>query len=158
MINASCTTADCERGAVGGFEVLPFGLLVFVAGTLLLTNAWAVIDGTLAASAAAREAARAFVEATTDAEHAADEVARTTIAGHGRDPDRAEVSWDVGPDHRRCAVNTIVVRYRVPTFTVPFLGAFGSGVIETSGRHTEVVDPYRGELSLDGFDPESCHA
>lgn len=158
MIGASSATRHRERGAVGGFEVLPFGLLVFIGGTLLLTNAWAVIDGTLAASAAAREATRAFVEATTDAEDAADEAARETIAGHGRDPARAEVTWDVGPDHRRCAVNTIVVRYRVPTFTVPFLGAFGSGVIETSGRHTEVVDPYRGGLPLDGFDAESCHA
>jgi hypothetical protein len=147
-----------ERGAVGGFEVLPFGLLVFVAGTLLLTNAWAVIDGTLAASAAAREATRAFVESTTDAERAALTAARETIEGHGRDPDRSEVTWDVGPDHRRCAVNTIVVRYRVPTLTVPFIGAFGSGVIETSGRHTEIVDPYRGGLTLDGFDPETCHA
>lgn len=147
-----------ERGAAGGFEVLPFGMLVFVAGTLLLTNAWAVIDGTLAASAAAREATRAFVESTTDAEQAALTAARATIEGHGRDPARAEVIWDVGPDHRRCAVNTIVVRYRVPTFTVPFIGAFGSGVIETSGRHTEIVDPYRGGLALDGFDPEMCRA
>lgn len=147
-----------ERGAVGGFEVLPFGLLVFVAGTLLLTNAWAVIDGTLAASAAAREATRAYVESTADAERAAVTAARDAIGGHGRDPERMQLAWDVGPDHRRCAVNTIVVRYRVPTFTVPFLGAFGSGVIETSGRHTEVVDPYRGGLPLDGFDPEACHA
>lgn len=147
-----------ERGAVGGFEVLPFGLLVFVAGTLLLTNAWAVIDGKLAASAAAREATRAFVESTGDAELAALAAATSAIEGHGRDPGRMELTWDVGPDLRRCAANTIVVRYRVPTFTVPFIGAFGSGVIETSGRHTEIVDPYRSGLDLDGFDPETCHA
>ena len=147
-----------ERGAVGGFEVLPFGLLVFVAGTLLLTNAWAVIDGKLAASAAAREATRAFVESTADAEAAAIDAAASVIEGHGRDPARMEVTWAAGPDLRRCAVNTIVVRYRVPTLTVPFIGAFGSGVIETSGRHTEVVDPYRSGLNLDGFDPEECHA
>jgi hypothetical protein len=149
-----------ERGAVGGFEVLPFGLLVFVSGTLLLTNAWAVIDGTLAASAAAREAARAYAESpTTDgAEDAAVDAALATIEGHGRDPERADVEWALGPDLRRCAPNTIVVHYRVPTLTVPFLGSFGSGFVETSGRHTEVVDPYRGGLSLDGFDPETCHA
>ncbi|HEX4904817.1 MAG TPA: hypothetical protein VFU93_05165 [Acidimicrobiales bacterium] len=147
-----------ERGAVGGFEVLPFGLLVFVAGTLLLTNAWAVIDGKLAASAAAREATRAFVESTGDAESAALAAATSAIEGHGRDPERMELTWDVGPDLRRCSVNTIVVRYRVPTFTVPFIGAFGSGVIETTGRHTEIVDPYRSGLDLDGFDPETCHA
>jgi hypothetical protein len=43
-----------ETGAVGGIEVLPFALLVFVAGTLLLANAWAVVEGKVAASAAAR--------------------------------------------------------------------------------------------------------
>ena len=29
-----------EAGFVGGFEALPFRFLVFVAGTLLLVNAW----------------------------------------------------------------------------------------------------------------------
>jgi hypothetical protein len=147
-----------ERGAVGGFEVLPFGLLIFVAGTLLLTNAWAVIDGKIAASAAAREATRAFVESTSDAELAAMTAARDAMEGHGRDPERMSVEWAVGPDLRRCALNTIVVRYRVPTLTVPFLGSFGSGFIETTGRHSEVVDPYRGGLTVDGFDAETCHA
>src|SRR4029077_5031445 len=33
-----------EQGFVGGFEGLLFGLLIFVAGTLLATHAWAVID------------------------------------------------------------------------------------------------------------------
>jgi hypothetical protein len=48
-----------EGGAVGGLEVLPFGLLIFVVGILLVVNAWAVVDAKLAAEAAAREAARA---------------------------------------------------------------------------------------------------
>lgn len=149
-----------ERGFVGGFEVLPFGLLVFISGSLLLANAWAVIDGTVAASAAAREAVRAYVEAPSDAagQDAATAAALETIAGHGREPTRAEVRWELGPAFDRCAPNTIVVEYRVPTLTVPFVGAFGSGVITTSGRHTEVVDPYRSGLALDGFDPETCRA
>lgn len=149
-----------ERGFVGGFEVLPFGLLVFIAGTLLITNAWAVLDAKIAATAAAREAVRAYVEAPSaeDAQRAAIDAALSTIENHGRDPERATVSWAVGPDFRRCATNTIVVRYRVPTFTVPLIGAFGSGAIDTNGRHTEVVDPYRSGLATDGFDAERCHA
>ena len=149
-----------ERGFVGGFEVLPFSLLVFVAGTLLLTNVWAVIDGTLAASAAAREAARAYAEAPTaaDAERAAVDAALAAVDGHGRDRSRATVRWDLGPTFERCAPNTVVVEYRVPTLTVPFVGAFGGGVITTSGRHTEVVDPYRTGLAIDDFDPETCRA
>jgi len=141
-------------------EVLPFGLLVFVAGSLLLTNAWAVIDGTVAASAAAREATRAYVEAPTavDAEQDAVNAALATVDGHGRDPARAEVTWLAGPSFDRCARNTIVVRYRVPSLTVPFVGSFGAGFIETSGQHSEVVDPYRSGLALGDFDPESCRA
>jgi hypothetical protein len=149
-----------ERGVVGGFEILPFGFLVFVAGSLLLTNAWAVIDGTIAASAAAREATRAYVEAASagDASSAATGAALATMQGHGHDPDRAEVLWPDGATWGRCERTTIQVRYRVPTLTVPFLGAFGDGFIETSGSHSEVVDPYRSGLALDGFDPVACRA
>ena len=32
-----------DAGQVGGIEALPFGLLVFVVGTLLIANAWAVV-------------------------------------------------------------------------------------------------------------------
>ena len=39
-----------ERGQAGGMEVLPFGLLVFVAGTLLLVNIWGVVDTKFAAA------------------------------------------------------------------------------------------------------------
>jgi len=149
-----------EAGFVGGFEVLPFGFLVFIAGSLLLTNAWAVVDGKLAASAAAREAPRAYVEAATAAEASAlaTDAALATIDGHGHDPARAEVHWPDGAVWGRCERTTIEVRYRVPTISVPFVGAFGGGFIETSARHSEVVDPYRSGLALDGFDPVACRA
>ena len=35
------TRRRSDRGQVGGIEVLPFGLLVFVVGTLLVANVWA---------------------------------------------------------------------------------------------------------------------
>lgn len=146
-----------EAGVVGGFEALPFGFLVFVAGTLLLVNAWAVVDGKLAASAAAREAARAFAEspgpggvAVAEAHRAAGEA----IAGHGRDPDRMELTWASGPRFERCARATVVVTYRVPTLSIPWIGAFGDGVIETSARHSEVVDPFRSGVPGEG--PVAC--
>lgn len=149
-----------ERGFVGGFEVLPFGLLVFITGSLLFTNAWAVVDAKLAATAAAREATRTFVESTSlDGGRAeAVDAALAAIDGHGRDPSRAEVVWEAGPDLRRCALATVVVRYRVPTLTVPFVGAFGGGIIETSARHSEIVDPYRTGLALDDPTAEPCDA
>lgn len=135
-----------ESGMVGGFEALPFGLLVFVVGTLLLVNAWAVVDGKLAASAAAREAARAYAESPGPAGPALDQARRAaeeTLAGYGRDPARMVLEWEGVLRFERCAPATFVVRYRVATISVPWVGAFGGGFIETSARHGELVDPYR---------------
>ena len=50
-----------DRGQAGGMEVLPLGFLVLVSVTLVIANAWGVIDARMAVSAAAREAVRAYV-------------------------------------------------------------------------------------------------
>ena len=135
-----------ERGQIGGFEVLPFGLLLFVSAMLVVTNAWAVIDSKMAASAAAREAARAYVESTNaaDANDALHRGAHEALAAYGRDGERVAIEVDAEP-FGRCARVTVAVSYRVPALTVPFIGGFGSGVIARS-RHSEVVDPYRSGL------------
>jgi len=149
-----------EAGFVGGFEALPFGFLVFVAGTLLLVNAWGVFDCHLAASAAAREAVRAFVEADgTDAaaQQAGDDAALRAIQGQGKAPDRTSISW-TGAHLARCAPVVATVSYRVPLISVPWIGAFGGGVLTTSARHREIVDPYRRGMATDGFDPRACNA
>ncbi len=52
-----------DRGQVAGIEAVPFGILIFVVGALLIANAWAVIDVKMAVTSAAREAARTYVEA-----------------------------------------------------------------------------------------------
>ena len=62
---------DCRRcrgdaGFVGGAEGILFGVVVFVFDTLLLFNAWAVIDAKMAVSSAARETARTLVEGDGD--------------------------------------------------------------------------------------------
>lgn len=132
---------------VGGFEVLPFGFLVLVAGSLLVANAWGILDGKIAASAAAREAARAFVEseaadagaAYAEAEAAAEEA----IVGHGRDPARMTLRSEGPLLLERCAPATFVVTYDVPTISLPWIGGFGDGVVSATARHREVVDPYR---------------
>ena len=140
-----------ELGAVGGFEVLPFGFLVFVAGTLLIANAWGVVDGKIAASAGAREAARAYVESTASSGAGAladaETAAADAVAGHGRDPDRMEVSSEGRLAFERCAPATFVVTYRVPTISLPWIGGLGDGFIVTSARHSEVVDPFRDDVA-----------
>src|SRR5207249_6381933 len=87
-----------EQGQLGGFEGLAFGVLVFVMGTLVIANAWAAIDAKVATAAAAREAARAYVESSsTHADDDAIEAARHAIEGYGRDPSRMRLTHDGGP-------------------------------------------------------------
>lgn len=136
-----------ESGQVAGIEVVPFGLLVFVVGALLVANAWGVVDAKLAAEAAAREAARAYVEAPSaeaadgDATHAAAEA----LAGHGRDPARMELARTEG-SFARCQRVTFEARYPVPVVVVPWVGGLGGG-FTVRARHSELVDPYRAGLA-----------
>ena len=136
-----------DSGQVAGIEVLPFGFLIFVVGTLLLANAWAVVDAKLAVTAASREATRAYVESGDGpgAEVAATEAARASISGHGRDPDRVSVIIDVDGGFRRCAIVVTAVQLEVPSVVLPFIGGFGRR-FEVRATHSEIVDPYRSGL------------
>jgi hypothetical protein len=135
-----------DRGQIAGIEVLPFGVLVFVVGSLLVANAWAVIDAKLAVAAAAREAARTYVETASDDPRAASAsafaAARDAIAGHGRDPDRLQLTIEPGTSVARCRRVVIHAAYVVPAVTLPWIGGFGSG-ITANARNSELVDPFR---------------
>jgi len=134
-----------DSGQVGGIEVLPFGFLIFVAGTLLLANVWGVIDAKLATSSAAREGARAFVEGADVHDAAADAQfrAQEALAAYGRDDDRATISAPVLPTgFTRCGRVSITVTYDVPALLVPFIGGFGDLAPVTS-TYTELIDPFR---------------
>lgn len=132
-----------ESGQMAGMEVLPFGLLTFVVGALLVANAWAVIDAKIAVSAAAREATRAFVEAPVDSDpHAmADAAARSAIEGAGRDPAEL-VLTPLEATFARCESVSFEASYQIPAIRVPWVGGFGGG-FTASARHAEIVDPYR---------------
>lgn len=136
-----------ERAQVGGIEGLVFGVLIFVFGTLLVANAWGVIDAKLAATSAAREGARTYVEATSAsaAEPAARRAAEAAIVAHGRRIERTTVDLS-GARFARCARAVVEVRYQVPLIAIPLFGQAGNGVTVTS-RHAEVVDPYRSGLA-----------
>jgi hypothetical protein len=127
-------------------EVIPFGLLTFVVGALVVANAWAVIDAKMAVSAAAREATRAFVEAPVDGDPLAlaDAAARSAIAAAGRNPAKL-VLTPVEAVFARCETVRYEASYQVPAVQVPWFGGFGS-VFTANARHAEVVDPYRSGL------------
>jgi hypothetical protein len=137
-----------DRGVVGGAEVLAFGFLTFVIGALLIANAWGILDAKIAVTAAAREAARAYVEAPSApaAATAARQAATATMTGHGRN-----ASTMGGPTldgtFARCARITASVTYTVPAISLPWVGGFADTTVV--GRHSEIVDPYRS-----GLEPE----
>lgn len=137
-----------EDGQVGGIEGLVFGVLLFVFGTLVVANAWGVIDAKLAATSAAREAARTYVEAASHSAGwpAAQDAARQAIQAHGRRWERTTVDPLDGAGFGRCRRITVTVHYEVPMIAIPLLGQAGNGITVTS-RHTEVVDPYRSGLA-----------
>jgi hypothetical protein len=131
-----------ERGQVGGVEALPFGFLTFVVATLLVASAWAVVDTKQAVVAAAREGARAYVEADSAASGVAagEAAARTALAGHGRG-DGATVTFRQPPGFARCAPVTVRVTEVVPAVPLPWIG--GLGEITVASTHTERIDPFR---------------
>jgi cytochrome bd-type quinol oxidase subunit 2 len=138
--------ASGEAGFVGGFEGLLFGLLLFVAGTLLIGYAWAIVDTKSATQEAARQAARTYVQAPSAAQAAssAQQAAAASLAGYGRDPARAAVALVAG-SFARCQRITISVSYPAPLLLLPFIGRVGSGTT-VRAEHSELVDPYRTSL------------
>lgn len=133
-----------EDGFVGGAEALIFGVVVFVAGALLMANAWAVVDAKMAVSSAARETARTYVESDGDLA-AADAVGRAAFASTtGLDPGRLAFVGATGT-FERCGRITVTYRYQVPALSLPGGVGWGSG-FEVRASHSEIVDPYRAGL------------
>lgn len=145
----ACPRLRGDAGQVGGIEALPFGVLIFVLGSLLIANAWAVVDAKFATDAAARQAARTFAEASDDsaALGAAIDAGRSAIAGHGRDPNRAEIHAIGSPALVRCARATFEATYQVPALSLPLIGGYGRAPFTVRSRHSELVDPFRSGLA-----------
>ncbi len=132
-----------DRGQVGGIEALPFGLLIFVVGALVVANAWAVIDAKMAVTSAAREAARTYVESPSAATAYSDAraAAREAIDNYHRDANKLTLPPPSGT-FERCEKITFEASYPIPAITLPWIGGFGSGIV-VHARHTEIIDPFR---------------
>ena len=81
-----------DAGQVGGIEALPFGLLIFVVGSLLIANAWAVVDAKFATDAAARQAVRTYRRGRRSGSWRSRTLRAAgldAVEAHGRDPGRA---------------------------------------------------------------------
>ncbi len=131
-----------DAGQVAGIEAVPFGLLVLLVGCLVVAHTWAVVDAKFVTAGAAREAARAYVEAdgaapaVRAAESAVDEV--EDGAGHAL---RVRV---LGPGFHRCRVARLEATTTVPSIGVPWRTDRPSTRVRS--EHREIVDPYRDGL------------
>jgi len=131
-----------QRGATGGFEIIPFGFLIFVLGAVMMINSWTVIDSWMAVSAAAREGARTYVESDpTSAWGDAQIAVQGVMDDYGRGG-RALPATRSSTDYNRCQVVTVTASYDIALINAPFIGSFGSfTTVESS--HSERIDPFR---------------
>lgn len=132
-----------ERGQLAGIETVPLGILVFVAGTLLVVNAWAVVTNRTTANSIAREYLRAYTNAPdrTEGLAAGARVARTVATAHDLPAERVRL---VVPDEwGPCVVATVAVTISVPEVRAPFLGGFGT--TEVTVVHHDRISGHRAE-------------
>ncbi len=132
-----------QDGLSAGAEVLVFGTMIFFVGFLLVINTWNIIDADMAVTAAAREAARTYVESDSSAAAAAEanQAAADALTSLGRDQPHT-VSIDGGLT--RCERVTATVVMAVDPVRMP--GGFFDDIVQVRSSHTELVDPYRSGL------------
>lgn len=137
-----------ERGSAGA-EVLPFSVLIFVFGTLLLVNAWGVIDAKFAVTSASREAARTYAESEggLDGERDARRAAEDAIRAYGRKPERLTLSEPTGT-FIRCGTVSYTSSYPIPAIRIPVIGGFGRAFDVTS-THSTRIDRLRTGLGAE---------
>ena len=85
MMESTFRRCRGDGGFVGGAEGILFGIAVVVVGALLVYNAWAVVDAKMAASSAAREAVRFYVESDGD---------QSAAPGDGEGRSDSEIAWE----------------------------------------------------------------
>lgn len=135
-----------ESGQAGA-EILFFAFVILLSLTLVIVNAWAVIDAKFMVTASAREGAHAYIESVDQdtARAAALQSADAAIVRSGGRLDR-RVATEVDGFFERCGRVTVTVRYRIPSVRVPAFG-FSLGTREVASSHTEIVDPFRSGLA-----------
>lgn len=132
-----------DRGFVAGAEMLIFGVLAFVMGSLLIVNVWNVIDANFAVSAAAREGARTYTEADPDVAWSQSRARMIEVMDEFDRGDRAVApsSPSLG-SYRRCAVVTVTAGYDVALVRIPLFGQFGT-MTRVEASHSSRIDAYR---------------
>ena len=133
-----------ERGQAAGIETIPIGVLVFISGTLLVVNAWAIVTNRSTADSLAREYLRAYTkESSRPAALAAGQrVVDAIVDAHGLPHERVRI--EPPTQWLACAPATVTIRLTVPEVRAPFLGGFGTTEIVVT--HRDRLDGYRAGI------------
>lgn len=150
------TIGMSESGQAAGLESVPFGILVFIAGVILVVNLWAVVDTRAALDGAARDYLRAYTSAPSAAigRQRGAEAATAAIGGRRREfLVRIEAPNEpFGP----CRPATVTIELEVPAIRAPFLGSMGHRIVRAT--QTELVQAYGAAASEPSTDrtPTPC--
>ncbi len=143
---------------VAGLEGVMFGVLVLVVGTIVVVNAWGVLQTRRTLDGAAREYLRAYTEGDdpVDAAQKAQHSLTAVLDGEQRRGGRTPPVHVEGPDPARfgpCAEASVHLSTVVPAARIPFVGAFRSTTVEVT--QTDLVDPHREIDSGSAYDAEA---
>lgn len=144
-----------ERGAVAGLDALLFGVLILMAGAVLVINLWSVIETRAALDAAAREYLRSYTSSTDGPTAAAraDLVARAVLDQRATPLRSVQV---LGPDVTQfgpCQPTTVQLSATVPAVRLPFLVDIGGTEVNVTA--TELIPPHRELVQGDHHDPSA---
>lgn len=129
-----------ERGQAAGFESIPLGIVLFVSVTLIVVNAWAIVDTRATLGSAARDYLRAYTREPT---RAAGITAGSAAAGRSIGERTGEQVVTISHPNEPfgpCRAATVEITVEVRAIRVPFLG--GLGTTEVSTTQSELVQPY----------------
>lgn len=129
-----------ERGQAAGIETIPFGILVFIAGTILAINVWAVVDTRMAVDAAAHAYLRSYTAASSRdvARLAGDAAARHSLEARGI-TGTATISAPTQV-FAPCRVAEVTISVQVVAIRAPFLE--GIGTTSVRAREAELIEPF----------------
>lgn len=141
-----------QGGVLAGSDGLLFGMLVLVAGSLLVLHLWATVDARAALDAAAREYLRTYTEQVDAAEAAttAERAARDALRARGATWAGASIEAPSPAAFGPCAPATVSMTVELPAVSLPFLDGLGARVVTV--EHTELIDAHRDLAPGPGYD------
>jgi hypothetical protein len=141
-----------ERGAVGGGEGLIFGMLIFLAGTLVILNLWSILDTRMALDTAAGEYLRTYTEQQNyfQARVLGEAAAKESLTQRGVSPGRVRILPSEPQGFGPCAVAVVQLSTWVPWVRVPFIGGAGSTAVSVT--QTELIDAHREVTASANFE------